>query len=195
MPAQTLYSPQEYLELEATAPFKSEYQDGKILPMTGGSTNHNQILINLIAVLKLSLRGKSFRQFASDVRLWIPAVRRYTYPDLMIVQGQPIYHDDRTDTIVNPTVIIEVLSKSTQDYDHGDKFNAYRTISTFQEYVLVNQYAQQVEHYVKTAAKRWSFREYDVDDQRLVLEKAPLEISFVELYDDVDFNLLEPENS
>lgn len=193
MSALTLYSPAEYLELEASAAFKSEYHDGKLTPITGGSTNHNQIIINLIAFLKFSLKGKGYRQFASDVRLWIPAVRRYTYPDLMVVQGEPLYHDDRTDTIENPTVIVEVLSKSTQDYDHGDKFNAYRTISTFQEYVLIDQYKQQVEHYVKTAEKRWSFREYDASDQLLLLEKAPLEISFADLYDEVDFTLKSSE--
>ncbi|MGD1952183.1 MAG: Uma2 family endonuclease [Leptolyngbyaceae cyanobacterium] len=189
MSALTLYSPEEYLELEASATFKSEYHDGKLIPMTGGSTNHNQIIINLIAFLKFSLKGKGYRQFAGDVKLWIPAVRRYTYPDLMIVQGEPLYHDNRTDTIENPTVIIKVLSKSTQDYDHGDKFSAYRTISTFQEYVLVNQYKQQVEHYVKTAEKRWFFSEYDASDQELSLEKTPFEISFVDLYDEVDFTL------
>ena len=189
MSALTLYSPQEYLELEASATFKSEYHDGKLISMTGGSTNHNQIIINLIAFLKFSLKGKGYRQFAGDVKLWIPGVQRYTYPDLMIVQGEPEYHDNRTDTIENPTVIIEVLSKSTQDYDHGDKFSAYRTISTFQEYVLVNQYKQQVEHYVKTAEKRWFFSEYDVSDQELSLEKAPFEISFADLYDEVDFTL------
>ena len=191
MSALMLYSTEDYLELEASATFKSEYHNGKLVPTTGSSTNHNQIIINLIAFLKFSLKEKGYRQFAGDVRLWMPAVCRYTYPDLMIVQGNPIYHDGRTDTIENPTVIIEVLSKSTQDYDHGDKFNAYRTISTFQEYVLINQYKQQVEHYVKTAEKRWSFREYDASDQQLLLEKAPFEISFVDLYDDVDFSLEE----
>ena len=191
MSAVTLYSPEKYLELETSATFKSEYHDGKLIPMTGGSTNHNQIIINLIAFLKFSLKGKGYRQFAGDVKLWIPEVRRYTYPDLMIVRGEPLYHDGRTDTIENPTIIIEVLSKSAQDYDHGDKFSAYRTIDTFQEYVLVNQYKQQVEHYVKTAEKRWSFREYNAIEQQLFLEKAPFEISLADLYNEVDFTLVE----
>lgn len=189
MSALAVYSPAEYLELEASATFKSEYHNGKVIPLMGDSINHNQIIINLIAFLKFSLKGKGYRQFAGDIKLWIPAVRRYMYPDLMIVQGEPAYHDNRTDTIENPTVIIEVLSKFTQDYDHGDKFSAYRTISTFQEYVLVNQYKKQVEHYVKTAEKRWSFREYDANDQQLLLEKAPFEISLTDLYDEVDFTL------
>ncbi|MEO0352251.1 MAG: Uma2 family endonuclease [Cyanobacteria bacterium P01_A01_bin.15] len=193
MSAVTLYSPEKYLELETSATFKSEYHDGKLIPMTGGSTNHNQIIINLIAFLKFSLKGKGYRQFAGDVKLWIPAVRRYTYPGLMIVQGEPAYHDGRTDTIENPTTIIEVLSKSTQDYDHGDKFSAYRSIDTFQEYVSVNQYKQQIEHYVKTAEKRWSFREYDANDQQLLLEKVPFKISLADLYDEVDFFLDSPE--
>ncbi|MBT9314152.1 Uma2 family endonuclease [Leptothoe spongobia] len=87
-----------------------------------------------------------------------------------------------------------MLSRSIQDYDHGDKFNAYRTIATFQEYVLINQYKQQVEHYVKTAEKLWSFREYDTSDQQLLLENAPFEISFADLYDEVDFTLASSEN-
>lgn len=178
--------------MEASATFKSEYHNGQLIPTTGESTNHNQIVINLIASLKFSLKGKGYRQFTGDVKLWIPAVRHYTYPDLMIVQGELVYHDNRTDTIENPTVIIEVLSKSTQDYDHGDKFSTYRTLSTFQEYVLVNQYKQQVKHYVKTAEKRWSFREYDANDQQLLLEKVPFKISLIDLYDEVDFTL---ENS
>ncbi|MEM6253804.1 MAG: Uma2 family endonuclease [Cyanobacteria bacterium P01_D01_bin.156] len=189
MSALTLYSPAEYLELETSATFKSEYHHGKLVPMTGGSTNHNQIIINLIAFLKFSLKGKGYRQFAGDVKLWIPAFQRYTYPDLMIVKEKPIYHNGRTDTIENPTVIIEVLSKSTQDYDHGDKFSSYRTLASFQEYVLVNQYKQQVEHYAKTAEKRWSFQEYDVNDQQFSLEKVPFEISLTDLYDEVDFTL------
>jgi Uma2 family endonuclease len=112
----------------------------------------------------------------------------------MIVQGGPTYHANRTDTIVNPALIIEVLSKSTQDYDHGDKFNADCTIPTFQEYVLVNQYAQQVDHYVKTAVQRWSFREYDTENQVLRLEKAPFEMSFTDLYDEVDGSLVDSED-
>lgn len=189
MQTRTLYSAAEYLALETAATEKSEYRDGRIIPMTGGSTNHNQIIINLIAFLKFGLKGQSFRQFASDVKLWIPATNRYTYPDLMVVKDQPIYHDNRTDTIENPTVIVEVLSKSTQAYDRGDKFKVYRTLPSFEEYVLVNQYAKQIEHYVKTQEKRWIFSEYDQVDSSIQLEKVPFEISIDDLYDQVDFEL------
>ncbi|MEM9485669.1 MAG: Uma2 family endonuclease, partial [Cyanobacteria bacterium P01_F01_bin.116] len=91
MSALTLYSTEEYLELETSATNKSEYHDDKLIPTTGESTNHNQIIINLVAFLKFSLKGKGYRQFSSDVKLWLPSVRRYTYPDLMIVQGEPLY--------------------------------------------------------------------------------------------------------
>ena len=189
MPTQTLYSAAEYLALETVATEKSEYRDGQIIPMTGGSTNHNQIIINLIAFIKFKLKDQPFRQFASDVKLWIPATNRYTYPDLMVVKGQPIYHDNRTDTIENPTVIVEVLSKSTQANDRGDKFKVYRTLPSFEEYVLVNQYNRQVEHYVKTHEKRWIFSEYDQTDSGIQLETVPFEISLDDLYDQVDFSL------
>lgn len=184
---QKLYSPEEYLQLEETAEFKNEYHDGQIVPMTGGSTNHNQIAVNLSAALKFGLKGQPYRTFVGDVRVWVPEVRLYTYPDVMVIDGQPVYHDNRNDTIINPAIIIEVLSKSTQDYDRGGKFAAYRSIPEFREYVLIDQYTVHVEHYVKTADKRWSFAEYDAEDEKLVLSVLPFEILFSDLYDQVEF--------
>lgn len=184
---QKLYSPEEYLQLEETAEFKNEYHDGQVVPMTGGSTNHNQIAGNIYAALKFGLKGQPYRTFVGDVRIWIPEVRLYTYPDVMVIDGQPVYHANRNDTITNPAIIIEVLSESTQDYDRGGKFAAYRSIPEFREYVLIDQYTVHVEHYVKTADKRWSFAEYDAEDEKLVLSVLPFEISFSDLYDQVEF--------
>jgi len=102
------YTPQEYLALEEVAIDKSEYYDGKIVPRRGGTTNHNSIIINLIANLKFGLRGKDYRLFTSDVRLWIPQTRRYVYPDIMVIQGEPIYHEKNKTIVTNPLVIVEV---------------------------------------------------------------------------------------
>jgi Uma2 family endonuclease len=120
------YTPQEYLALEATAEQKSEYYGGEIIPMTGGSINHNRITGNIYAFLKYQLRGKGKEAFTCDLRLWIKRYQCYVYPDVLVIEGNPDLHDDRTDTITNPCLIIEVLSKSTQNYDHTEKLGASR---------------------------------------------------------------------
>jgi Uma2 family endonuclease len=123
-----LYSPEEYFKLEETAEFKHEYRDGDIIPMSGGTTNHNQIIVNLCAHLYFALRKQNYRVFTSDVRLWMAEHRLYTYPDLMVIKGDVIYHENRTDTVLNPLVIIEILSESTGSYDRGDKFKYFKNI-------------------------------------------------------------------
>ncbi|MCF4967273.1 hypothetical protein CV014_09205 [Nostoc sp. CMAA1605] len=136
---QRFYTPEEYLALEEVAEYKSEYIDGQIIPMAGGTVNHNRIAGNFYAVLNFAFRQQNYEVFNSDMRLWIPEKRIYTYPDVMIVVGEPEFFPNRQDMILNPQVIVEVLSESTKGYDHEDKFQAYRTISTFQEYLLVDQ--------------------------------------------------------
>ncbi len=133
------YTPEEYLELEEKAEYKSEYRDGEIIPMTGGTTNHNKIALNLAASLKISLRRKNYDVYIGDIRLWIPKYRQYTYPDVMVIQGQSVYTGTSTTTVMNPMLIAEVLSKSTKNYDQGDKFLYYRSIAEFKEYILIDQ--------------------------------------------------------
>ena len=127
------YTPEEYLTLERDAEFHSEYRDGEIVPMTGGSIDHNRIAGNIFAYLKFALRGKKAEPFIGDLRLWIPEYRLYTYPDVMVIQGEAVFQDQRKDTVTNPSLIIEVLSKSTQNYDRSDKFKFYRSIPQLQE--------------------------------------------------------------
>lgn len=138
------YTPAEYLALEDRAEFRSEYHDGEIIPMTGGTFNHNRIINRVCAYLLNALDGKPYEPFSSDVRLWIPKYRKFTYPDVMVIQGQPIPYENRSDTLINPRLIIEVLSKSTEDYDQGDKFKFYRSIADLQEYLLINQYELEI---------------------------------------------------
>lgn len=189
------YSPEDYLELELTSDTRHEYINGEIVPMTGGTPNHNQILLNLAGSLNFALRQQPYRVFAADQRLWISQQRIYAYPDVMVVQGTLTYQEGRRDTITNPVLIIEILSQSTRNYDQGDKFAAYRTIPTFQEYVLVDQYCYQVEHYAKTGEKKWVFQEYDNVMNTVELASIPFAIALQEIYDRVEFEAIEQPES
>ncbi|MGD2183916.1 Uma2 family endonuclease [Lusitaniella coriacea] len=184
---QRYYTPDEYLALEESAEYKSEYHDGQIIPMTGGTINHNRLALNMSIALRLGLKGKEYDVFIGDVKLWIPEVRRYTYPDVMVIASQPEFHDNRKDTITNPQVIIEVLSKSTRNYDRGDKFDYYKTLPTFQEYILIEQSQVKIAQYFKTDTKRWSYREYDEEDTALSFNGFELEVPLMDIYEKVDF--------
>jgi len=189
---QRSYSPDEYLALEDGAEYRSEYIDGLIIPMTGGTTNHNRISLNLSAALNVAFKQESYEVFMGDVKLWIPRRRIYTYPDVMVVAGEVKYVENRTDIIVNPQIIVEVLSDSTKNYDRDGKFEAYRTIPTFQEYLLIDQSRIHVEQYAKSATKRWTFCEYDTDDTTVALMSLPFEIMLADLYHKV---IVEPPHA
>ncbi|MES1025552.1 Uma2 family endonuclease [Gloeocapsa sp. BRSZ] len=138
---QRTYTDEEYLNIEVTSEERHEYVNGEIRLMTGGTPNHNDIAGNLYVLLKLALKGKPYRTFYADQRLWIADRNLYTYPDVMVVPRPLQLQIGRNDTITNPVMIAEVLPKSTQDYDRGEKFVAYRTIDSFCEYLLIDQYS------------------------------------------------------
>ncbi|XZF65115.1 MAG: Uma2 family endonuclease [Gloeotrichia echinulata DVL01] len=190
---QRYYTPEEYLELEEAADYKSEYIDGQIIPMAGGTTNHNQIALNLSSELNFAFKKQNYRVFMADVRLWIPQKRTYTYPDVMILAGEPEFFNNRQDIILNPQVIIEVLSKSTKGYDREEKFQAYRTIPSFQEYLLIDQNRIHVEQFSKTGKKQWTLQEYDEEDEKISLVTVPFEMNFLDLYNKVTFEAVESE--
>jgi Uma2 family endonuclease len=133
-----MYSEQEYLELEREAEYKSEYFRGEIFAMTGAGHNHNRIVENLTFEIGSFLKGKSCRTFSNDMRLHIPQNGLYTYPDVVIVCGKNEFLDDKKDNLVNPNVIIEVLSPSKSFYDRGEKFHFYRSIPSLSEYVVID---------------------------------------------------------
>ncbi|MGB5592906.1 MAG: Uma2 family endonuclease, partial [Crocosphaera sp.] len=143
------YTPEEYLALEEKADCKHEYRDGKIITMTGGTTNHNKIAGNFYSYLRFALKGQKYDTYIGDVRLWISQYRLYTYPDVMVINEQPIYHGKGRTTVTNPCLIAEILSKSTQNYDQGEKFRFYRSLPTFQEYLLIPQDYVSIMHYTK----------------------------------------------
>ncbi|MGD1699476.1 Uma2 family endonuclease [Dapis sp. BLCC M229] len=183
-----IYIPEEYFLLEETAENKHEYRNGKIIPMTGGTTNHNEIASNFCAYLKFALKGKNYRVFIGDVRLWIPDYNLYTYPDLMIIEGEPNYYQNRTDTVTNPSILVEVLSKSTANYDRGEKFKLYRSIPDIKEYILIDQYQFYIEQYVKTAEEKWEVTYYESEESILKLTSLDFQIAFSDIYERVDFN-------
>ncbi|WP_316789995.1 Uma2 family endonuclease [Thermoleptolyngbya oregonensis] len=182
------YTPEEYLALESDAEERHEYLNGAIVPMVGGTPNHSLIIGNLAAALNFALKRQPYFVFASDQRLWIPQRKIYTYPDVMIVAGALQLQDGRKDTLINPVAIAEVLSNSTQAYDRGEKFKAYRTIPGFQEYVLIDQSSMHVEQYFKTAPRQWIFSEQDGETATLKLNTVPFELAFADLYDKVVFS-------
>ncbi|GAB4354918.1 MAG: Uma2 family endonuclease [Cyanophyceae cyanobacterium] len=185
---QRIYTREEYLEFETTAEERHEYVNGEIRPMAGGTPDHNELAINLATLLKSALRGKPYRIFGADQRLWIPAHNLYTYPDLMVVEKPLQLQTGRTDTVTNPCFIAEVLSRSTQDYDHGGKFSAYRTMESFREYLLIDQYSIHVEHYVKTTANQWLLSEYTDPNITLSLSSFEAQVDIIALYENIEIN-------
>ncbi|WP_341529046.1 Uma2 family endonuclease [Nostoc sp. UHCC 0302] len=186
---QRYYSPEEYLELEVNSEERHEYVDGQIIQMTGGTPDNNQISLNLSGTLNFLLKRQPYRVFVTDQRLWIPNRRILTYPDVMIVRTPLEYQEGRRDTLINPVFIAEVLSKSTKGYDRDEKFAAYRSIPSFQEYILIDQYKMHVEQYFKTDNNRWIFSEYEDGEASLNLASVPCQILLTDVYDKVNFNV------
>ncbi|KRH97640.1 Uma2 family endonuclease [Cylindrospermopsis sp. CR12] len=179
-------TPEEYLSLEEKAEYKHEYRNGEIVAMVGGTTNHNEIVTNLCTTLKVALKGQHYRVFIGDVRLWIPRYNQYTYPDVMVISGDPVYYQGKT-TITNPLLIIEVLSQSTQDYDRGTKFTHYRSIPELQEYILVDQYSVNIEQFTKTSQGQWLLTEYEKGAETFSMQSLKLQLKITDIYEQVEF--------
>ena len=182
------YTRQEYLDFEVNSQEKHEYIDGEVRKMASETPNHNLILGEVCFACNLALKGKDYDVFLSDQRLWIPEKNIYTYPDIMIIRGELQFQEGRKDTLMNPCLIGEVLSNSTQGYDKDEKFQAYRSIPSFQEYVLIDQYSPQIEHYRKTDRHQWLFTEYQGLDSILTLAIDGMTIPLADIYDKVRFD-------
>ncbi len=178
-------SPEEYRALERNAEQKSEYIDGEMIAMTGASRRHNLIVANLIGELRQQLKGKACELYASDMRVKVIASGLYTYPDVVAVCGEPQFEDEYVDTLLNPTLIIEVLSESTESYDRGKKFEYYRSVSSLSEYLLIAQDKHRVERHVKQAYGRWLFSETAALDSTVELSSIDCALALREVYDKV----------
>ncbi len=181
------YTLEEYLEIEEAAEDKHEYRDGEIVLMVGGTTDHSQIAGNFYFYFRLALNNQNYKIFGSDVKLWIPRYRQATYPDVMVIEGEPIYEGNRKTVVTNPALIVEVLSKSTKNYDQGDKFLYYRSIQEFKEYILIEQERYYVMQYTKTSDGKWLLTEYEGEEAVLSLSIVDIQIEFKRLYQGVEF--------
>lgn len=181
------YTIDEYFDLEINSQERHEYIDSQIILITGNTPNHNRIALNFSTTLNLAVKQQLYETFISDQKLWIPKKGINTYPDVMVVEGEIQLQEGRRDTITNPLMIAEVLSESTRAYDKDQKFAAYRTIPSFKEYILIDQYSVHVEQYYKTNSKTWTFTEYDDLDQTLSLNSMPFQIMLADIYSKVKF--------
>lgn len=181
------FTPEEYLVQEEQSSQRHDYYRGKVYAHAGGSINHNRIAGNLNARFNFSLRKSHCEAFTSDMRLLVKSHDLYTYPDAMIVCGKPEFARACNDTIVNPTVIVEVLSPSAQDYDRGQKFELYRAIPTLADYVLVHQDRVFVEYYHRQRDGRWILTEVTGVDAELALQAVEVSIPLREIYHRVDW--------
>lgn len=171
-----LLTPEEYLEIERAAEVKSEFFDGRMRMMAGASTPHNRIVRDMLTELTVQLRGGPCEPFGSDQRLLIEATGLFTYPDVSIYCGDLHYSGDKPDTLTNPTVIFEVLSPTTSDFDHTDKWAQYQQIPTLADYVLVWQDKIQVAHYVRQSPDQWLLTTFRRPDDALTLS-APAAVT------------------
>ncbi|HVF49034.1 MAG TPA: Uma2 family endonuclease [Pyrinomonadaceae bacterium] len=183
----TYLTPAEYLAIERKAEYKSEYIDGVMVGMTGASREHNLIVFNLAGLINPQLKGQPCEGYVNDMRVRTPSTRPYTYPDVVVVRGEPQFEDETFDTLLNPTVIIEVLSDSTELYDRGKKFGFYRTIDSLAEYLLVAQNESRIEHYARQADGRWLLADYRAPEESVELASIQCRLTLGEVYDKVAF--------
>lgn len=180
-------TPEEYLALERKADIKSEYVDGEMFAMSGASRWHNLITGNLTGELRTQLKGRPCESYPNDQRVHIPATGLYTYPDVVVVCGEPRFEDEQLDTLLNPRVLIEVLSPTTESYDRGKKFEHYQSIDSLAEYLLVDQTRARVEHYVRQDGNQWLLTVLEGLDATVTLPSIQCELALAEVYDKVVF--------
>ena len=179
-------TPEQYLERERKAEYRSEYFDGKLFAKTGSSENHNLIVGNIAAGIHRQFRKRNCEVYAIDMRLKVSEISSYFYPDIVAVCGKPEFEDNEEDILLNPIVIIEVLSPSTENYDRGTKFEHYQTISSLSDYILVAQDKIHVEHYVRQSDRSWLFSGYKSAKDKFQIDSIGCEVSVAEIYEKVE---------
>jgi Uma2 family endonuclease len=180
-------TPEEYLDAERKAEFRSEYLDGQVYAMAGASPAHNRIGVNLTRRLDEQLEGGSCQVFAADLKIRVAAAGPYFYPDLVVVCGKLQLQDSHGDVILNPKVVIEILSPSTESYDRGKKFQAYARHEHLSEYVLVAQDRVHIDHYVRQANGHWDFSSVVDPDDVVELPTIGVRLKISDIYRAVEF--------
>ena len=189
LPKKKYISPEEYLAMERNSLEKHEYFDGDVFLMAGTSEEHANISSNINISLGTQLKKRPCKSYQSDLRVHIPATGLYTYPDVIVVCGKPqLLEDAYLDTLLNPDLIVEVLSPSTADYDKGTKFDHYRTIDSLKEYVLVWQDKKRVARYTKQTDGSWTLNDFIGEEAEIVLNSISCKLLMEDIYDKVDFD-------
>jgi Uma2 family endonuclease len=178
-------TPEEYLALERQAETKSEYRRGEVFSMAGASFAHNMIASNTLVSLVPQLKRRSCTAHSSDLRVNVRATSFYAYPDIVVVCGQPQFEDRHRDTLLNPTAIFEILSRSTEGYDRGEKFANYRTLESLTDYILVSQYRALVEHFTRQPGESWLVKTYAGLEAVLSISSIGCELPLADIYDQV----------
>ena len=185
---QQFYTPEEYLDQERRAEYKSEYFAGEIIAMAGAKRKHNLISSNITASLGVQLRKSPCEVYASDMKVQADKARQFSYPDVVVACGKPQFRDNQDDVLLNPTVVVEVLSPSTEAYDRGEKFLRYRQLDSLQEYLLVTQNERRVEQFTKQSDGSWRLTE--ANEGEIHLESIGCTLSLDDIYSKVS---LEPQ--
>lgn len=188
----TRLSFEEYLAIEHRAEQRSEYFNGEVFAMAGASRAHNRIVTNLTSALDNQLSDHPCNVYSSDMRVRVSATGLATYPDVVVTCGDELFYDKQQDTLLNPIVLIEVLSDSTEKYDRGRKFEHYQRIESLREYVLIAQDRQRIEHYVRQDGNHWIYSEIHASDDVLKLTSIGCQLSVTNIYSKLNF---EPPDS
>ncbi|HEX8399120.1 MAG TPA: Uma2 family endonuclease [Pyrinomonadaceae bacterium] len=186
-------TPEEYLELEEKAEYKSEYWDGVMVPLhgdppelVGASENHNLIALNIAVQFRLKLNERC-RTYVNDMKVWVESWKRFFYPDVVIVCGERKFYNNKRTAIENPILLVEVLLNSTEAKDRGEKFRAYRTLNMFQEYLLVSQDKAVIEQFVKQDDGSWKLWATIGLESTITLFSVGIELKFSDIYESVEF--------
>lgn len=179
-------TPAEYLAQERAAENRSEYLAGEVFAMAGASRWHNLISVNLTARLHARLSGRPCEVYSTDMRVKVSSSGLYAYPDVVVACGKPTFEDSSIDTLLNPTVIFEVLSSSTEAFDRGEKFGHYRRLGSLTDYLLISQDRPRIEHYRRQEGGFWLFSEVEGLDAQLRLESIGVELALREIYERVE---------
>ena len=181
-----LLTEEEYLAIERQAEFRSEFLAGEMFAMAGASRRHNRIVTNLVVALDNQLRARPCNVYSNDMRVKAQRTGLFTYPDVVVTCGEERFADEENDALLNPMVIVEVLSDSTEAYDRGKKFENYQSIDSLQEYLLVSQSSRRVEQFARQSGKNWIYRETREPGESVKLQSIECELRLEDIYLKVD---------
>ncbi|MCG8352648.1 MAG: Uma2 family endonuclease [Chloroflexales bacterium] len=185
--AQAVFTEADYLAFERTSDQKHEYYDGVIAAEAGGSATHNRVTMNAINSLYNQLQNRPYTVYSSDMRVKIPQKNSYVYPDVSVVCGQERFDDTGQEILINPIVIIEVLSPSTERHDRGKTFELYRTIDSLQEYLLIAQDAKRIDHFMRQLDNLWIFASFGEEEEQLFLPSIECTLQISTVYHNISF--------